>query len=201
MDKQKFEKYAQIFLEQNSKLNLISKNDEKFLWEKHIIDSLSFENFVAEYKLDISGKTLLDIGSGGGFPAVPIAINYPNTDITALDSIRKKINAIEEIKSELNLSNLHTICERAENIKNKKYDFITSRAVASLKVLIPYAMPLLKNNGYFVVYKSLRAKEEISDAQNVIKKYNAKILNIIEYDLPLTENYTRNLVVIVHDKK
>jgi 16S rRNA (guanine527-N7)-methyltransferase len=96
---------------------------------------------------------------------------------------------------------LHTICERAENIKNKKYDFITSRAVASLKVLIPYAMPLLKNNGYFVVYKSLKAKEEISDAQNVIKKYNAKILNIIEYDLPLTENYTRNLVVIVHDKK
>ncbi len=201
MDKQKFEKYAQIFLEQNSKLNLISKNDEKFLWEKHIFDSLSFENFLEKYSIDTSNKTLLDIGSGGGFPAIPISINYPNLNVTALDSIRKKINAIEEIKSHLNLPNLHTICNRAENIKNIKYDFITSRAVAALKILIPYAMPLLKQDGYFVVYKSLKVKEEIDEARTVIEKFNAKILNIIEYNIPTTENYTRNLVVITHNKK
>ncbi len=201
MDKQKFEKYAQFFLEQNSKLNLISKNDEKFLWEKHIFDSLSFENFLEKYSIDASNKTLLDIGSGGGFPAIPISINYPNLNVTALDSIRKKINAIEEIKSHLNLPNLHTICNRAENIKNIKYDFITSRAVAALKILIPYAMPLLKQDGYFVVYKSLKVKEEIDEARTVIEKFNAKILDIIEYNIPTTENYTRNLVVITHNKK
>lgn len=197
MDKQKFEQYIETFLKENSKLNLISKNDEKFLWEKHICDSLSLEKFFDRYNIrDLGGKTLLDIGTGGGFPSVPLAINYPTLSVTALDSIRKKINAIEEIKAELHIKNLTTICDRAENIKNQKFDFITSRAVAAMKILIPYAMPLLKKDGYFIAYKSVKVKEEISEAENILKKYNAKVIEIIEYDLPLAENHTRNLVII-----
>ena len=191
-----FNDYIKVFLNQNSKLNLISKNDEKFLWEKHIFDSLSIEKFFKKYStLQAYPITLLDIGTGGGFPAVPISLTYPEIEVYALDSIRKKINAIENIKSELNIKNLHTICDRAENLK-EEYNIITSRAVAPLKVITNYAMPLLNKGGYFIAYKSLRAEEEIKEARQTLKKYNAKVIDIIQYDLPLAENHTRNLIVI-----
>lgn len=193
MNKENFENYIAAFLSQNAKLNLISKNDEKFLWEKHIFDSLAIENFFAKYE---HGKTLLDIGTGGGFPSVPIALAYPELEVHALDSIRKKINAIENIKEELNIQNLHPICARVENT-NKKFDIITSRAVATLEKISEYALPLLKKDGYFVAYKSVRAQEEIEQAQAVLKKHKAEVIDIITYDLPLEENHTRNLIVIV----
>ena len=138
---------------------------------------------------------LLDIGTGGGFPSVPIALAYPKIEVCALDSIRKKISAIENIKSDLNIENLRTICDRAENIK-EKFDVITSRAVASLDKISLYALPLLQKGGYFVAYKSRKTPEEIADAEKVLKKYNAKIVDIIEYQLPLVENFTRNLIII-----
>lgn len=192
-NKEFFTDYINAFLNQNSKLNLISKNDEKFLWEKHIFDSLSIEKFFEKYKP--SGSKLLDIGTGGGFPSVPTALAYPDIEVFALDSIRKKINAIENIKAVLNIQNLHTICDRAENIKDK-FDIITSRAVAPLKIIIGYAMPLLNKNGYFIAYKSIRTEEEIKEAKNILKKYNAEVTDIIKYDLPLEENHTRNLIII-----
>lgn len=192
MDKEDFKDYINVFLNLNSKLNLISKNDEKFLWEKHIFDSLAIEKCFEKYN---AGKKLLDIGTGGGFPAVPIALRHRDIEVFALDSIRKKINAIYEIKQELNISNLHPVCERAENIK-QKFDIITSRAVAPLKVIIAYAMPLLKEDGYFVAYKSLKALEEIEDAKNILKKYKAEVADIIEYDLPLEEKHLRSLIII-----
>lgn len=192
-EKKFFNEYIKTFLNQNTKLNLISKNDEKFLWEKHIFDSLSIEKFFEKYPFN--PKTLLDIGTGGGFPSVPIALAYPNIEVYGLDSIRKKINAIENIKTELNITNLHTICDRAENIKDK-FDIITSRAVAPLKVITGYAMPLLNKNGYFIAYKSIRTEEEIKEAQSILKKFNSKVIDIIKYDLPLEENHTRNLIII-----
>lgn len=196
MNKNEFAKYIDVFLAQNAKLNLISKNDEKYLWEKHIFDSLAIEKFFEKYIKELpDGVTLLDIGTGGGFPSVPIALQYKNIEVFALDSIRKKINAIENIKSELDIKNLHTICDRAENVKNK-FDIITSRAVAKLDKIAGYALPLLKNGGYFIAYKSVKTQEEINDAKNVLKKYKAEIVDIIEYNLPLEENFVRNLIVI-----
>lgn len=214
MDKKFFENYIKSFLNQNSMVNLISKNDEKYLWEKHIFDSLAIEKFFEKYG---SGKKLLDIGTGGGFPSVPIALAYPDVEVFALDSIRKKINAIENIKKELNIQNLHTICDRAENLRTSPlllgegrvlarsistknsgdgFDIITSRAVASLDKIVNYAMPLLKKDGYFVAFKSIKVQEEIAQAENVLKKHRAEVVDVIEYDLPLAENHTRNLVVI-----
>ena len=139
--------------------------------------------------------TLLDIGTGGGFPSVPIALEYKNIEVYGLDSIRKKINAIENMKAELDIKNLHTICDRAENIKDK-FDIITSRAVAKLDKIANYALPLLKNGGYFVAYKSIKTQEEINDAKNILKKNKAEIIDVIEYNLPLEENFVRNLIVI-----
>ncbi len=189
-----YNKYVEAFLNQNSKLNLISKNDEKFLWEKHIFDSLAIEEFFTKFP-NAKRETLLDIGTGGGFPAVPIAITYPEIKVYALDSIRKKINAIAQLKEELNIQNLFPICERAENL-TQKFNLITSRAVAPLKTITEYAMPLLEKNGYFIAYKSIKTQEEISEAQKILKKYNAKVTEIIQYDLPLEENHTRNLIII-----
>lgn len=194
-NKTKYEEYMKIFLEENSKVNLISKNDEKYLWEKHVFDSLAIENFFE--KFDTSKiKTILDIGTGGGFPSIPIAITYPHLKVTALDSIAKKIRAVQTIKDKLNIENLEPICTRVENL-DSKFDMITSRAVSSLKNICEYALPKLKKGGYFVAYKSRKTPQEIKEANSILKKYNSKIVDIIEYSLPLEENHERNLIVIL----
>lgn len=194
-NKTKYEEYMKIFLEENSKVNLISKNDEKYLWEKHVFDSLAIENFFE--KFDTSKiKTILDIGTGGGFPAIPIAITYPHLKVTALDSIAKKIRAVQTIKDKLNIENLEPICTRVEKL-DAKFDMITSRAVSSLKNICEYALPKLKKGGYFIAYKSRKTPQEIEEANSILKKYNSKIVDIIEYSLPLEENHERNLIVIL----
>ncbi len=194
-NKTKYEEYMKIFLEENSKVNLISKNDEKYLWEKHVFDSLAIENFFE--KFDTSKiKTILDIGTGGGFPSIPIAITYPHLKVTALDSIAKKIRAVQTIKDKLNIENLEPICTRVENL-DAKFDMITSRAVSSLKNICEYALPKLKKGGYFIAYKSRKTPQEIEEANSILKKYNSKIVDIIEYSLPLEENHERNLIVIL----
>lgn len=189
-----FSDYIKVFLEENSKINLISKNDEKFLYEKHIYDSLSIKLFFDKYK--INSGTIMDIGCGGGFPCVPIALSFPKFDITGVDSIRKKINAICQIKEKLNIGNLELICDRVENLREKKYDIVVSRAVGSLSQICEYALPLLKKDGYFIAYKSKRAMTEIDDARDIVKKYKAEICDVIEYRLPLEELFERKLVIV-----
>ncbi len=191
--KNNFTKYKEIFLEQNSILNLISKNDEKFLFEKHIFDSLAIQLFFNKY--NIKSADLLDIGTGGGFPAIPIAIEYPQIQVTAIDSIKKKINAIINIKNELNITNIDPICDRVENLKDKKFDIITSRAVAPISILLKYVSPLLTGNGYFVAYKSKKAEEELNNAKFELKKFNMELIDKISYILPLNEVYERSLLI------
>jgi 16S rRNA (guanine527-N7)-methyltransferase len=189
-----FEEYKHAFLEENSKHNLISKNDEKFLYEKHIYDSLAIKLFFEKY--GIKTANILDIGCGGGFPCVPVAIEFPEMKIIGIDSIRKKINSVQSISEKLNLKNLELICDRVENLKDKKFDIVISRAVADMSKICEYALPLLKKGGYFVAYKSKKALEELDNAKLVLKKYNVKVVDIIEYRLPLEEIYERNLICI-----
>ena len=189
-----FEEYKKVFLEENSKHNLISKNDEKFLYEKHIYDSLGIKLFFEKY--NIKNATILDIGCGGGFPCVPIAIEYPNFKVIGLDSIRKKILSVQNISNRLELKNLELICDRAENIKDRKFDIIVSRAVADMSKISKYALPLLKKGGYFVAYKSKKALEELESAKPFIAEMNARLIDIIDYKLPLEEVFERNLVCI-----
>ena len=192
--KTNFDEYIKTFIEENSKINLMSKNDEKLIFEKHIYDSLSIK-FLFD-KLDTLPKTILDIGTGGGFPSIPIALEYPEIQVTGIDSIQKKINAISNIAKELQIKNIEFIRDRVENIKDKKYDMITSRAVAQASLLIEYAYPLLKKDGYLVLYKSKSVDEEIEKAKPLIRKLHMKISDIIEYSLPLKENYNRCLLVL-----
>lgn len=189
-----FSEYKKVFLKENAKLNLVSKNDEKVLFEKHIYDSLAIKLFFEKYK--INNAKLLDIGCGGGFPSVPIAIEFPNINVVGIDSIRKKINSINNMKEALALKNLSTICGRVESLSGERFDIITSRAVADLAKITAYALPLLKKNGYFVAYKSKKALEELEGAKDILKKYRAEVVDIINYTLPLEEVYERNLIVI-----
>lgn len=193
-NKSRFEEYKKVFLEENSKHNLISKNDEKFLWEKHYFDSISIGRFFKKY--NIKNPSILDIGCGGGFPCIPVAIEFPEVNIVGIDSIRKKINSVETMRDKLTLKNLKLICDRVENLKEQEFDIIISRAVADLGKLTDYALPLLKKDGYFVAYKSKKALEEIEGSKTVLEKYNAKVIDILEYQLPMEEVYERNLVVI-----
>lgn len=189
-----FDKYKKVFLEENSKLNLMSKNDEKLLFEKHIYDSLAIKLLFD--KLETPPKTLLDIGTGGGFPSIPIAIEYPEISVTGIDSIQKKVNAITNIAEKLALKNIKFIRDRVENLKGQEFDIITSRAVAQTSQLIEYAYPLLKKDGYLVLYKSKTVNEEIETAKPLIRKLHLKIHDIIEYSLPLEDNFNRCLLIL-----
>ena len=192
--KSDFKKYINIFLEENSKHNLVSKNDEQFLYEKHIYDSLSIKLFIEKY--NINPCEILDIGCGGGFPCVPIAIEYPEFSLTGIDSIRKKTDSVNKIINKLGLKNIKLLCDRAENLRNRKFDIITSRAVGELSKILSYGLPLLKRNGYFIAYKSKKAEEEILNSDKILKVYNSKVIDIIEYTLPLKEIFERKLICI-----
>lgn len=194
-----FNRYEEIFIAKNAHTNLMSKKDEKFLFEKHIFDSLAINLFFKKKNINYVGKRLLDIGTGGGFPLIPTAIAFSDLKLCGLDSIAKKLKIIDEITTELGLKNVITVRERAENFQKEKknsFDFITTRAVGTLDLILKYAFPLLKQDGYFIAYKSKRAEEEIGQAKKILKINRAKIVDIIEYRLPLEEVYERNLIII-----
>ena len=181
--------WKELFIEYNSHTNLMSKNDVKVLFEKHVVDSLSISLF-DEFK---NAKTLLDVGCGGGFPSLILAIFYPELNIFAIDSIAKKVRFLNLVKDELNLDNLQTIVSRMENIDPLNVDIITNRAVGKIADVAKFSIHHLKKNGYFVSYKSLTSKEEAKIAKNSIKNFNEPIF--IPYNLPLSENYYRELVI------
>lgn len=198
-DKTKLNDFVSVFKIYNSHTNLVSKNDEKVLFEKHIFDSLALNLFIEKYNLQNEKLTLLDIGSGGGFPAIPVAVFYKNFEIYPVDSIAKKIGFIELAKKELMLDNLHPTCGRVENFDTTKrefFDLAVSRAVAPLNIILEYAIPFIKKDGWFVAYKSKNSIDEIENAQNAMKILGCEIADIIKYALPLEDDYTRELVIV-----
>lgn len=189
----KFEQFAKLFKEYNSHTNLMSKNDAEMLETKHIPDCLAISEFFEKYSVP---KTLLDIGTGGGLPAIPIALAFPTIDVTATDSIGKKIKFIENVKKELSIDGLHPVCERVENLKNKgAFDVVTTRAVASLSTILEYSAPFAKINGYIVAYKSKTADEELNAAQNAIKILKLKFIEKIDVSNSQNDNVERYLLV------
>ncbi len=193
--KELFNKFIKEFSLYNEKINLISKNDINLLFEKHICDSLAVNLFLKN--ADKSLK-ILDIGTGGGFPSLPIAMYYENFEVTAVDSIKKKINVVSEIAKKLDLKNIQAICERAENLPNNcknSFDIAVSRAMAELRIILECAIPYVKEGGYFIAYKSIKAEEELSKAENAIKILRVKLVDKIKYSLPLENSPKRVLLV------
>src|SRR5688500_3427717 len=137
-------KLEELYKEWNTKINVISRKDIDSLYEKHVLHSLSIAA-----AFDLPGNTdIIDIGTGGGFPGVPLAIFFPNIRFHLVDSIQKKLKVIEEVKNAIGLKNVTTQHTRAEDIKNRKFDFAVSRAVAPLKDLLQWSRPLIRTKEF-----------------------------------------------------
>lgn len=186
---EKLNKFYNLLIEWNKKINLtrIEKEDEVYL--KHFYDSLTIAKVV-----DLSEiKTLCDIGTGAGFPGIVLKIFYPNLKITLIDSLQKRVNYLNEIIKDLGLDNIEAIHVRGEDYKGQ-YDVVTSRAVANIEKLLGYTMHLVSPTGIFVAMKGDIEKEITLDVKKKIeKKY--KIEKIEKFLLP-KENSNRSLVVI-----
>ncbi len=192
-------RFEELFKNYNLHTNLMSKNDLNIIFEKHIYDSLSIGLFLKKYSFYHKIVKVMDIGTGGGFPAIPLGICFNNLNIIAIDSIAKKIDFINKTIKELEIENLKTKCIRIENLPcdlKNSYDILTSRALAPLNILLEYAIPFVKKNSYFIAYKGKNTKDEIFLAKNALKKLNAEIIDIIKYELPLETDYKRNLLII-----
>lgn len=177
----KFEKFLEIFKEKNAQINLSAIRDDEWIIEKHFIDSIMLNIFIElEWKV-------ADMWTGWGFPLLPLAIINPEVNFTGIDSVWKKLKAIEEFAEKLELTNVKTLNGRAEEIwQNMDYretfDFVTSRATAYFPTLLEYVIPLLKVWWVFCAYK-LNDKEELSSAKKALSRLWAKILKVKNYTL------------------
>ena len=195
--------YYEMLIEKNKVMNLTAITDFDEVLKKHFIDSLSLIK-----ACDLNGSenhiSLIDIGTGAGFPGIPLKIAFPDLKITLLDSLNKRVSFLNEVIRTLKLNEINTIHGRAEDYAKlgklrESYDLCVSRAVANLSTLSEYCLPYVKVSGKFISYKSENVKEEIQDAEYAINLLGGKIKEQITFTLPDSEIY-RNLFVIVKDK-
>lgn len=194
----KLEKFYELLVIWNEKINLTTILKEEDVYLKHFYDSLTLIKVI-----DLNKElTLLDVGTGAGFPGIVLKIVFPNLKITLLDSMNKRISYLNEIIKELDLKDIDTVCSRAEDyaLKNReKYDIVVCRAVAHLEILVEITLPLVKVNGYFIAMKS-NSNEEIALARKKILVLDSKIIEILSFKLPF-ENSIRTLIKIQKFKK
>lgn len=190
----RFEKLSDLLVEQNKTMNLTAITDPDGIAVKHFADSISVLT-AAEMP---QGARVLDVGTGAGFPGIPLLIMRPDLDLTMIDSTAKKLKYVENTVNELGLiaTTLHTRAEEAGQSKEyrEKFDFVCSRAVAALNVLCEYCLPFVKQNGLFIAMKGAKAQEEIDGAKSAIKLLGGKI--IAEKSFSLSDGGERTLVVI-----
>ena len=189
-----FFNYMNLLLEWNEKINLTAITEEKEVIVKHFVDSLTIAKYIPE------GASLVDVGTGAGFPGIPLKIIREDLKITLLDSLQKRINFLDVVIKELNLENIETIHARVEEFgKNSKYresfEVATSRAVANLSTLTEYLLPLVKVGGIVVCMKGSSIEEELETSKKAINVLGGKVSNVFEFDLPKTD-IKRNLVIV-----
>jgi 16S rRNA (guanine527-N7)-methyltransferase len=183
---ERFSRLLTLFQEYNTHTNLSAIRDEEGIIEKHFIDSLYGAVFLQETASD-EPKRLLDIGSGWGFPWIPLKIVMPHLRVTLLDSVGKKVKAMNHFVQELGLENIQAIQERAEILaKNPEhswqYDYITSRATAYITDILTWAVPFLAPGGRIILYK-MPSDEEIKDREKISKKLWLKLIEEFSYEL------------------
>ena len=203
----KFLKYYELLVEKNKFVNLTAITDFDEVLIKHFTDSLSLVKAVEKEKLNKQGLRLLDIGTGAGFPGIPLKIILPNLNITLLDSLNKRVDFLNEVINTLELnseyknSSITAVHSRAEDfIKQdgirESYDFVVSRAVSALPALCEYCIPYVRMDGLFIPYKAESAKEELEAASNALNILGAEAENTITFNLPGKENISRTLIKI-----
>lgn len=197
-----FMNYYRLLTEWNQVMNLTAITDFAEVCKKHFVDSLSL---VKAYDLcNVSDLSLLDIGTGAGFPGIPLKIAFPHVKVTLIDSLQKRVNFLQTVINELALQDIAVLHGRAEdfakdNIMREAFDLCVSRAVANLSTLSECCLPYVKINGYFISYKSERAAEEITGAQKAILMLGGSLEEQIEFMLPHSD-IVRNLIKIRKQK-
>lgn len=189
-----FKSYYSLLLEYNSRFNITAITDEREVVIKHFIDSALGVEL-------LKGETLADVGSGGGFPAIPLKILKPELKVTLIEATEKKCEFLKTVADTLGLKNITVLCGRAEEFAKKseyreKFDICTARAVARLNILSEYCLPFVKKGGIFLAYKG-DADEEARDSENAVKILGGKI---ITHDKYVLDGAKRSLIVIEKQK-
>ena len=196
-----FERYLELLQEWNEKINLTAITQREEVYLKHFYDSLTAGLYV---NFSEGVHSLCDVGSGAGFPSIPLKIIYPELHITIVDSLNKRITFLEKVVEELGLSGVLLYHDRAETFGQNKqfratFDFVTARAVARMSVLAELCMPLLKKNGTFIAMKAAHAPEELNEAVSAIGKLGGKVRESHSFNLP--EDAGERTIILIDKKK
>jgi len=183
---QRLKDLKNVFLEENQKLNLSALRDDDAVWIGNILDSVVALDLEIFHKKDIK---ILDVGTGGGFPLLPLAICLPDTQFTGLDSTQKKLDAITRMKDALGIENVRMLSGRCEEKGREQqhrnqYDIVTARAVAPLNILLEYCSPFVKPGGRFVAWKSMKVDTELEESLLARAELSCHLEKSYEYELP-----------------
>ena len=196
---QQFQKFYEMVIDWNTKINLTAITDEKEFAIKHVMDSLTFWD---DEKFS-NVKKILDVGTGAGFPAIPIKILKPNVEIFLLDSLNKRVEFLKKVAAELKLENVTCLHGRAEDFARQNnfresFDLVTARAVARLNILSEYCLPFVKIGGTFVALKGKNFLDEVAESENAVKILGGNEIICVEKNLP---EISDSRAVIYIDKK
>lgn len=198
---EQFQKYYDILIEWNKVMNLTGITEYDEVISKHFIDSLSIVKAIDMNQI----SNLIDIGTGAGFPGIPIKIVFPHVKVTLLDSLNKRVKFLDAVIKEVEIKDINAVHGRAEELakqKNyrEKYELCVSRAVANLASLSEYCLPFVNVGGNFISYKSGDIEDELHTSKNAIKILGGKIIEVNKFQLPATD-ITRSLVIVNKIKK
>ena len=193
----KFFHYMNGIISWNDKINVTAIVDPKEFIVKHFVDSITINDIINN-----EGK-MLDIGTGAGFPGIPIKLLNDRLSVTLIDSVNKKLNVIRDVTKDMNIDNLEIIHSRAEDLARdnnyrEKYDYVTTRAVSNLSTILEYMVPFLKINGIAICMKGPNYKEEIDDSTNTFKVLGIRLKEVKQY---VFEGQERNVLIIEKTKK
>ncbi len=198
---EKFSVYSSLLVEWNEKMNLTAVTEPSEISVKHFLDSIAPLSV-----LDLrENSKIIDVGTGAGFPGIPIKIMRSDLELTLLDSLNKRINFLKTVCEKINLEKVSFVHGRAEDLGRDKeyrgkYDYAVSRAVANLKILSEYCIPFLKVGGVFAAFKQFEVQEEIDEAKSIIGNLGGKIVDIKEIKIPQSE-IMRKIIIIEKTKE
>ena len=196
--------YYEMLIEKNKVMNLTAITEEKDVITKHFTDSLALIKILEDTDVSretfFKDKSLIDVGTGAGFPGLVLKIIFPELRVVLTDSLKKRLTFLDDVISCLHLKKIETLHGRAEDLGHQKqlreqFDYAVSRAVANMSTLAEYDLPFVKQNGLFTAYKSADMREELSDAENAIHILGGKIEKIVRYTLP-DSDILRSLIVV-----
>lgn len=198
--KQQFLTYYEYLVEKNKVMNLTAITEYEEVITKHFLDSLAVVKTSCFKPEELAGKRLIDIGTGAGFPGIPLKIAFPKLEILLLDSLNKRINFLNEVTKMLGLTKINTVHGRAEDYAKQKeyresFDFCVSRAVANLSTLSEYCIPFVKQGGCFISYKSGSVDQELIQAEKAVKILGGQREEVVRFSLADTD-MDRSFVVI-----